>query len=591
MGRAGVAMMVAQMAVEAIKDVATAPIKLNQAFAGAVGQANPWLNFRIEQARIGRMGGFDPEAMQRLMMRGGVKGQIPMFQLTPQMRALGMGPLDVQRNIANLGIAPQSPEEAMRFATTVRQAYFGGTGLTEDQSAQFLGRGIALGGGGVAGQPMRFWMQLEKVMSTATAMGLDRSDTLRTMSGLLERGGGAGLQTSQLADMIARLAQTGIPSMRTGEGILGLQQDVNRTLGGLGTGQSQAANMAFGLMFGREGAPQTEAGLQKFLGISNEDWKTIVDQPGGQRLVQNYLQSAQQKNPILALQNLGLILQSPQSPITVNTMLERQPWFKNLPSNQQDLFRSQILGTSLLGSTALGAGRSLVGANTASMGMPLTYDTSKDEGDYRQRLTAMGVRPDLIDTVIQEAKAKNVNPLLMGAIMMNESTGGKNTAQGAFGMSAADNPMQIAGSSGLARPTGAADSIAKGASLLQQAITRFGPGDLYNVGKAYAGEKDFTTDYQAKLLRGLTSGGVALPEMQLQAAGQMAGLTAARDVATYLGVLQSSADLAATAITNMTGAVNRFVERLGSSGAVSPWLGEGFIPNAAQPIELPASRR
>jgi hypothetical protein len=210
-----------------------APYSMQKLYSGVLGMASPYNDFRIGTAALGRAGGFNSQELTDAILPRGVldyKGLIPGLGRDRWMQQLGMGPSDVTRNLGNYGVAERSVPDSLVAATSIRSEYLSnGIGLPEDSLAKMLGYGRASGavqgGKGFQDSASRYWTQLEKVMSTATAAGLDQSRAGSTLMSLQQNAASSGAlstNTSGFADLFSRMAQSGAPGMRDGSGILSL---------------------------------------------------------------------------------------------------------------------------------------------------------------------------------------------------------------------------------------------------------------------------------------------------------------------------------------------------------------------------------
>jgi hypothetical protein len=107
------------------------------------------------------------------------------------------------------------------------------------------------------------------------------------------------------------MTTSGIPSMRSGEGVLSTLQGLNKAYTGIGVEGDPAQNIMFQRYFERNGGTPTSAeGLQKFLGFSDEDWASKMANPATRSLIDQYLGSAKGGNVQMALTNLSPLLDS-----------------------------------------------------------------------------------------------------------------------------------------------------------------------------------------------------------------------------------------------------------------------------------------
>jgi hypothetical protein len=202
---------------------------------------------------------------------------------------------------------------------------------------------------------------------------------------------------------------------------------------------------------------------------------------------------------------------------------------------------------------------------------------------YKMGLIAMGVRPDLVDTIVSQAWLNQVNPLLVGAFMMNESSGGTNAAR-----AGTTNVMQVTGDTArrLGMPLGTPQmSIAAGAKLLGQLVGQYGETNLGAIAYEYAGpprgREGATPQYMTNLIRALHAGGAYgdIPfdvqanyarAMDLQMMGSSASFA---EMNLVLPLAVNALQGFATSVTGAAKAADEFRKSLqGPAGTANPWF-------------------
>ncbi len=291
----------AKIAADAAIAVVTAPIALAKIYEGALGAAEPFVDLRMGAADISRGGGFyTPDLINSVYPDD--KSKTPAW-----MRRNGYTPETALGALRSYGVSPTSAAGSVGLLNSIGDAQFAPTlgGLGFDRLAQSLGLAQTLGakvrgtnapgmsgdfafGPGVDGQTYHlpgdreldgqrnavasgYFRQLQRVMTAATQAGLDHSQVLSSVEGLMRQtasAGGAEVDSGKLSSYWWRLASSGAPSMRTGEGqmsaLSGMQSAINSS--GLGGGVSQ--NAALNMYLGKNGGlPKTSDSLARFLGV------------------------------------------------------------------------------------------------------------------------------------------------------------------------------------------------------------------------------------------------------------------------------------------------------------------------------------
>lgn len=401
-----------------------APVVGNKLYAGLLAQQKPYNDFSRSVKDIGRGGGFDSADLMNQIYPSGAASFIPGpgEHRSAAMQALGLGPQDVLANLKNYGAPVRSGDEAFNAAASIRREYLGGTGLSEEQLGQYLGTGRNLGevagGGAFNSTSNSYWNKLEKVMADASAAGIDRSRMVSVFTQLQSQSQGLNTNSQGFSNLIERMLGSGAPGARSGADILGFAQGVDKTMGGLGTGQNMGANVVFGsLLSANGGAPRDEESLRKFIHVDKKDWaQNYVATPASQRAMQDYFAAVNRGDP-MAYRYLGQLLSGHSD--AVNNLLEQSPLYKNAPSYQQDVIRSNVLGVTLpqsieAGSTQATPGNA-PGANT----------------QQRAQLEMQRLQRDLNLTPEQAAGFAGA---LQGEGMSTGNEAGKPFGQGGFGI-------------------------------------------------------------------------------------------------------------------------------------------------------------
>lgn len=318
---------IVDIAAAAAVGLATSPFLIAATAQKVQGMAAQYDALREGTADVGRSGGFNSLDLQNQMFPG---NKTPGF-----MKTLGLTTKSALGILGDYGASPRSPEEALQLITDTRRASLSPMmGLSDSQLARsaglsrtlgITGRSVTDGSSAAVGIPggdlvqangqtdtNAYYAKLQRVMALATAQGLDHATSLKTVEGLLRVTASAGagsINTGALSNFFGQMVTSGLPGMRTGEGVGSALEGMNKAFGSIGVGGAPAQNVMMMSYFGRNGGmPKSEASLQKFLGMSDEDWASAQSQPGHKALVDNYLNAAG-KNPAFALSYLSPLLQ------------------------------------------------------------------------------------------------------------------------------------------------------------------------------------------------------------------------------------------------------------------------------------------
>ena len=413
-------------ALSAIGTVVAEPVVAQSIYSGIVGLGDRYRNYTMANQQLGRAGGFAGSALaakfynEGITSEAAIPGGLGTFR-TARAKALGLGPEDITRNVQNFGIQPTSAEDAATIAETVRRGALGNTGLNENDIAQYLGQARATGniqgGGQFNTTSARAMDTLQKVMTNATALGLDRSATLRTIMTLQQSGSGLSPSTSGLADFMNRLSSSGAPSMRSGAGVVSAVAGINSMAGQMGTSATIPANIMFGQLFQKSGgAPKSEDALRSFLHIDKQTWASdFVATPAAQAALQGYISAANSGDAPGAIMYLGQILRG--HPDTVAALAQRSP-LTNLGPNIGPRALSAVLNIPLDQGLAISSTR-------PGTGLP-GFDT----GSVAQGLMQRNMR----DLQITPIAAAGMVGSLRGEGFTTGNEGGKPAGQGGFGI-------------------------------------------------------------------------------------------------------------------------------------------------------------
>ena len=374
----------------------------------------------------------------------------------------GLGPTEANRMAGQFGILPFSSTDREGLTQSLASLdYLPGTSGVGDEARSSARQAARYGAieptaGGVSG----YGMQLSQVMENAVARGMDRASVLHSIDAsvaMAARSGAAGVDAAGLQGFLMRFSN--LPGGKTGE--IGLQ-----AMGGLQAATDTIGQNPMRTMMAVQAAHgiKNEQDLQKFLGP--EAFAKTSATPEGKALIQNFLKANAAGDSVFSagyLQDL-----TAGNPAAQAKMFTQSQFYRGLSDYMVPKVAGRLtnLGTLPYLSYSMNPGSLSPGpqseqqAGTAT-NASLQYDRNKSVDSYKQGLLRMGVRPDLVDVTIQSARMAGVDPLLVGGVMMQESTGGKNKAAGV-------NVMQIDPSSGMPIPKSEAESIAEGAMHLRK---------------------------------------------------------------------------------------------------------------------------
>jgi hypothetical protein len=568
LGRAfgGVPGLIAGLAEEAF----FAPQIIGSTTQAALGASQPYMDLVQQNYGFARAVGTGGDPALRSVFPGG-------YQTPPWMKALGLGPQQATSMANQFGILPLDTggrEELIRslgeMPLTPGFSGLGPQGQAAAHTAAVYGA-VQSGGAGVRD----FTMGIGPIMETAIVRGMDRTEILKSIDrgiSMTSRMGAVGVDASNIAQFLMRFST--LPGGRTGE--LGLKslEGFEGARQQIGTDPARTA-MAFDFLRGANTRDQ----LRQRLG--DKVYNQINSSPGGRAQIQDFL-----SDPT----NTYVRTQLMKSWMAGNPELEQQVFTQSqffpdsMGRGMRTLAEANLAGQepnayyALKYNPAESNLGSIVGQTQFGGTSEMRYYAGQEE-DYKQGLLRMGVRADLIPMVLRSAKNRNIDPRVVGAFMMNESSGGNATNKGAYGMPAALNPMQIAGSSGMPQPSGPEQSIDEGSELLSRAMSQ--PGStLSSVGRAYAGGQNFTPAYQNRLLTSLGKSGMGgldnIPtevfntQAEAQQTIMAASATSFHEMNVFLPLVNRSLETLASAADRAAAALNRVGKGSGPPD-VSQW--------------------
>jgi hypothetical protein len=412
---------------------ATSPFLISGALNKAVSLSRPYYNLRETTAGIGRTGNFNSrDLMDRLLP---TSGGAPEW-----MKAQGITTSMATGILGDYGIAPRSASEAVGIIRGVRSASLSrylGLGDSDLASSAALARtlgvtGLESGGGSTSAKGFtgtvtaesdrsRSFATLQKVMASATSQGLDHAQALKNVEGLLRATAGAGAATvnaGAAANFWGRMTSSGLPGMRSGEGIASAMASVNQSFDQIGVNGNPAQNVMMMSYFNRHGGmPTTEAGLQKLVGMSDKAWAGMKANPGQAQMIKNYLDAAGQ-NPSMALTYLKPFLDGRPD---LMTQIYDGSEFGDVKGPQAGLLRSALTtNNNYAASIALQTGKDLPKVTNDRLAF-YRDRLSKDLGISRD--AASGVVGNLYD----ESRLQAINEKGGGGFGWAQWTGSRRT--------------------------------------------------------------------------------------------------------------------------------------------------------------------
>lgn len=225
--------------------IISAPFWINNKVAEGMAKSAPYTDLRMSTAMAGRGGNFNSLDLMNSLFPGhvgnGLKTETP-----PWLATLQMQPEEVMSTLGTYGISPRNADDAEGLAKSFGRArmmpFLGGMGL--DAYAQMGRTGSTLGLTGRTPESQAtnmdtFFRKYQVVTAAAVSMGLDRSQSIENVNSLLRAqasGGSTALSADRAISFWGSMANSGMASMRTGEGQLSMQAGADRTAAGMGLG-------------------------------------------------------------------------------------------------------------------------------------------------------------------------------------------------------------------------------------------------------------------------------------------------------------------------------------------------------------------
>jgi hypothetical protein len=569
-------------------ELATLPQHIGGAEAGALSAATPYMNMVRGSMAMSRAGGFgwgDTGPLRQFFPGG--------YATPPWMSALGVGPQQALQRASAFPILPSDSKNAAGLAHALSTFDFMGplSGLG-DQARASASNAARYGFAAPTFEGAQSWgLQMAHVLEAAVAQGMDRASVMQSIDeriAALGRGGAAGVAPSSIQDWALRFASA--PGGLTGEAAL-------RTAAGLDSanaqvGQDPVRSMMYASAVART---RTSKSLAALMGQRNYD--QLTKDNAGKQEVQLYLQAANSGDYPTAERIMRDMLDGNSRAIANN--LTQSSFYSGMSAPQRAVATSNVTNMRLHDYLEMQANPPNAQSRLPNAGYSnqfaaggMGYDNSKT-ADYRTGLLAMGVRPDLVTAVLTQSYLKKINPLYLGAIMMNESTGGTNKAMGAWGMPANVNVMQMTSGTGamlgFSKPTSAVDSIAQGAALAAYNLNAE-HGNVYKATQDYAGTAGFAANnyaYWGNIQHNMQIGGAGgnIPfgmnsdAASAQQAIMAASATSFAEMNQIIPRLNAGLESVASAADKTTAALSRLTKTANKIGSMT--LGTG----AAAPMQ------
>ena len=399
----------AYIAGEVSKEVVTAPQTFLGLESSAVGASMPYIDFRRGVFAAARSGGFGGAGLYDTLKPG----------LSPAQWAANAGysSLGALRLIQGFGVSPTGAGQAAGMGTALAGMgylpFMGGV----DTSAHMRLMG-SLGLVGANGDAItQHAGQLSDIFANATARGMNKADVLRSIDAgvaMMSRNGAGVVNTQNLADFLFHFGNS--PSARSGE--MGMSVAAGLQSANASVGANPLPTMLYGQFAMRNF--RTRGGIRAFMdrtmGAGSYD-TFLRNNPGGGALLDALTQSVRQGNAVMAGKYAADLISG--NPTAQYAILGDSPYIQALPASMRPAAAAGLLGMN----TALPLlnyqhGTGIAGASPYVPGQ---------EGAYAAGLRAQGVRPDLIPGMLAAAKRQGMNPILLGAVLGMESSGGTDT--------------------------------------------------------------------------------------------------------------------------------------------------------------------
>lgn len=424
----------AGLAGQLIGDVALAPQKIGNMMAAAIGSSQPAYDLLQFSTGFSRAVG----------LRGNpLEGQMyGPFHAPGWMQALGLGPTQAMGLAQRFGIlgAGTGAEQGIMQALG-GLPYMTGLSGVGPQAQALVGTAARYGAiSPTAGGIQAYGMQLSQLMEEAVAKGMDRAAVMQSINAgiaFVARQGALGIDAGQVGNFMMRFAN--LPGGRTGEAGLAAMQGLAGAMGTIGRDPLRTMMAATAAAH-----VTTPDALSKLLGPVV--FGRVMSHPEGRAMVQDYFQAVHRGDSLAAALYLNALTTG--DPAAQTRILSQSQFYGGLPSYWIPLAGGAVTGQgpSRFIANQMGRGGSAslraleVNANlgsTVQQEVMMTYDPSVPDATYEKELLRMGVNKTYVPSLIAAAKKNGISPLLAGAIMMQESSGGWNA-------SAHGNVMQFA---------------------------------------------------------------------------------------------------------------------------------------------------
>lgn len=597
----GLAALGIEEALHVAEFVATLPQHIGSMEASALASATPYINLNRRSMGAARAmgasaytvggGGYD---IMRSFFPGG-------YQTPDWMAAQGLGPESAERLARGFGVLPTDPTEYSRGIPEALARMQFSPGLSNLDVSASVGQAARYGIAKPTGTSISAYGQdLNFILENAVARGMDRATILRSIDesvAMSARSGAAGVGVNGNADFLMRFSN--LPGGRTGE--VGLQamsglQGATDMIGKDPLRTMMAANMVTKI--------NSPSDLQGLLGA--EGYNAVTSTPEGKEAMRLFFLSKQKGDYYTASGWLQQMIAGNAG--AQEKVFSQSEFYKGIPEQARPLVAGAVQGRPGMGvlSTSINpqglpgtnGGQPMLDPGGAEMGGS-TFFTGAfgkirstlqmfgvdgevldpaaaqiQKGEYASGLRRMGIREDLIPTVIREAANQNVNPLFLGGIMMHESRGGSHQGAivgGAGGIwqrrgevpSLSDvNVMQITPDARMGpQPTTAEESIRQGAIVARNALIKShqnmrGAFDVYALGTApgvHVSERDWSIVNSA-MVAGGASGNVNGDTYSTPSSVEQAGMAGS---ATSFHELNAIIPGVNTGLANLTSAANR----------------------------------
>jgi len=408
-------MKVASAVGELVVDAITSPELIAKMYDGLLSGATPYMNLQLGSRDIGRAGDFAGSDLASTLYPG---GKTPGW-----MAAYGYTPQSALSTLGTYGIPVQSASDAQGILQSIGNAqlapYLGGLGLDRYAKSANLAQTLGVhfqdeygfdrafspsspmsrNSQGGNGDLDSYWRQWQRVMTAATAAGMDHSQVMSSVEGLMRSTASAGGAETNFSDISAfwwRLAQSGTPNMRSGQGemtaLAGMTSAINST--GLNGGTAQ--NTALYNYFSRNGGiPKTSDALAKFLHVNPDTMS-----PGEKAEFDAAFNAAQEGNSAVFFQYL-------------------QPFLRS----KSDVWTSVVQGSGMIPSGSIGG---IVGGAISGMGTDAYVQLSASGKAPLPKSKGLGkgsISPAIDKLIVAAAARHRLDPNLLRAEVMQESTG------------------------------------------------------------------------------------------------------------------------------------------------------------------------